>query len=84
MKRKELTERFMMISNAKTLWSPWFLLKYFSTVSVERYTFLFLCWRLREECHQPQRLFFKCVNSFKRFASLERGWGGGGEEGGLM
>ena len=30
MKREELTKTFMMISNWKTLWSPWFILEYFS------------------------------------------------------
>ena len=32
MKRKEQTKTFMIISNWKTLWSPWFMQTYFSVV----------------------------------------------------
>ena len=32
MNQKELTKTFMIIIEIETLWSPWFIQKYFSTV----------------------------------------------------
>ena len=37
MKREELTKTFMMISNWKTPWSPWFIQKYLGTLRVTIY-----------------------------------------------
>ena len=35
MKQEELTKTFMMISNRKNFWSPWFIWKYFNALSIK-------------------------------------------------
>ena len=46
MKRKEPTNTFMMISNWKTLWSPWFIQEYFSVGKVKLAELIIVIWRM--------------------------------------